>query len=611
MDISKSIFKEYSKCSRYASLDDIYRNKLSSHLNCGDDMYEKITDILSMMIDEDTGDDLIDRLNEQTEALLPFYNAVEKWAINIGNKIFKSNMKFSEATLNQKCFRFKDFSGHSFYCYLDGYDELDDQIIVVEAKATTSKKFLELGPVMKKAHYPLFVRAGNIISLDHEKVVKEEFLNSYQKLFDRFSDVGKYVFDLAVERYFIENSMKKNNLNQKKIKYFIATLNSDYVFNGEYLNKEPIYDDDLIHFIDLTDITKEYLPIIDQLKNNLVNYLGSTELPEAKLENKCRLNHSDQCIFCKICFEKLFEKGSILEYLRLTNVLVEKNLKLSKFDLINQGKYMINDIDVSLLSNANHIIQRRCFDSNEEYINHNKMYELIKQINYPIYYLDFESFPSPLPRFAGEKPFSQSVFQFSVHIEKHKSKVDIDKDHISFLAHDFFDHREELIQSLIKTIDLSNGGSVVVYNKNFEFNRIKELIDYFPKYKNDLKKIMDHLIDLLDIVKTNSKEYQKLGYSEEESKVINYYHNELRGSYSIKKVLPLFSDLSYADLQVQNGNEAIINYLKFRTSPIEDLKIIKKELIEYCKLDTWSMVVILHELIKRTADRFVNSPNRG
>ena len=46
------------------------------------------------------------------------------------------------------------------------------------------------------------------------------------------------------------------------------------------------------------------------------------------------------------------------------------------------------------------------------------MKEAIKKIKYPVYYLDFESYNCPLPRFKGDHPYTQSLFQYSLHVEK-------------------------------------------------------------------------------------------------------------------------------------------------------------------------------------------------
>src|SRR5690606_28366657 len=125
------------------------------------------------------------------------------------------------------------------------------------------------------------------------------------------------------------------------------------------------------------------------------------------------------------------------------------------------------------------------------------------------------------------------------------------------------------------------------------YNRLSELKKMFPEYSDQITKIQESMFDLIDIVKTNSKLYLELGFDEEESKEVNYYHNDLQGGYSIKRVLPLFSNLSYSDLKVQNGNDAIYSYIKFKHLSKEEIEEIRTDLITYCRQDTWAMFVIL------------------
>ena len=78
-----------------------------------------------------------------------------------------------------------------------------------------------------------------------------------------------------------------------------------------------------------------------------------------------------------------------------------------------------------------------------------------------------------------------------------------------------------------------------------------------------------------------------------------FYDNKLQGSYSIKKVLPVFApELSYKDLEIQEGMMAQEAYYSFPKLDEEDLEEVRKNLEEYCKLDTWSMVLIVHALSK-------------
>ena len=81
-----------------------------------------------------------------------------------------------------------------------------------------------------------------------------------------------------------------------------------------------------------------------------------------------------------------------------------------------------------------------------------------------------------------------------------------------------------------------------------------------------------------------------------------YYKKEMGGSFSIKSVLPaLFPDdptLNYHNLEgVHNGNEAMSIYPKIKDMPPKEQKIVRKNLLKYCELDTYAMVKIWQELV--------------
>ena len=151
---------------------------------------------------------------------------------------------------------------------------------------------------------------------------------------------------------------------------------------------------------------------------------------------------------------------------------------------------------------------------------------------------------------------------------------------------------------MIKHIDTNSGGTVLVYNESFEKSRLTELANIFPEYKKELLKIKDMVFDLMNITKTKSSLYEELGYSKEEASLFNYYHEDLNGSYSIKKFLPLFSNLTYKGMEVSNGVEALATYAKFSKMDKTEYKHKYEKLVEYCRQDTWAMVEILWGLKK-------------
>ena len=82
-----------------------------------------------------------------------------------------------------------------------------------------------------------------------------------------------------------------------------------------------------------------------------------------------------------------------------------------------------------------------------------------------------------------------------------------------------------------------------------------------------------------------------------------YYHPDFNGSFSIKSVLPtLFPDnsaLDYRALNIQAGEMASITYADLdRIGDASERQKIRESLLEYCKLDTWAMVMISRELSK-------------
>ena len=221
----------------------------------------------------------------------------------------------------------------------------------------------------------------------------------------------------------------------------------------------------------------------------------------------------------------------------------------------------------------------------------------LDNIEYPIYHLDFESFPCPMPRFRGEKPYTQSCFEFSLHIEHAPGECDNDKDNYVFLAETLDDERENMVKEIVKRIDI-NKGTMLAQNVSFERTRLKELAEIFPEYKEHLLKIVENSTDLLFGIKTNAALYKDLGFDEDRSALVNFYHKNLSGSYSIKKTLPVLSDLTYANLEVKNGTEALVTYSLYDKMNEFDLERAKKALRVYCKQDTWAMVVILESLRK-------------
>ena len=603
MAITKTKFINYVRCPRYVALDDLKKEKLDSVISIEEykkeEELEQITELLGNMFD-DSGNDLIDVRNEHLETMMPYYNKVEILAGELASKYFKGSFKFSKSTYNQESFD-AVIDNIRYLCYVDIYNENDDGINVIEVKATTTKKYLDLGSkdhsIFEKGKDGIYYLLEDLDLNIEDYMPLKVYERNRNKLFDKYTGAGHYIYDIAVQRFIIENDMKSHNEN-KKVKYYLAVLNSNYVFDGKYENGEAIYDEvngeDIISYIDVTSITKDMMDKIYLDSKKIKGYIDDLNGSRVPLGEFCEYKKTVKCKCCSLCFDILPEKHSILCYINNNFGFKKGNVKYDTYDLINEGKVGMLDIPDDMLNREKNKIQKDAVISGKPYINEKKIKDGIKQITYPLYHLDFETFPCPLPRYKGERPYTQSVFQFSLHIEKEPGVCDKEKDHYGYLAPDHLDYRLDLVKYMCELIPCDK--MVLVYNDSFEKTRLKELAYIFPEYKEKLLKIRNNVFDLMNIVKTKSSLYEELGYSKEEAKMFNYYHPDMDGSFSIKKVLPLFSDLTYKGMEVGNGVEAMVTYASFPKLLPLDYKHKYQKLVEYCQQDTYAMFAVLKGL---------------
>lgn len=608
MAVTKTKFINYVRCPRYVALDDIKKEKLEANVTIEEyrasEKEEVIRELMDGMFDSD-GVDVIDKISDNMEVMLPYYNRIELLAGSLAHKYFKGKFTYAWDTKNQESFDFS-VNGIKYLCYVDIYNEVDDHFNIIEVKATTSKKFLELGKKIDGKLIPIFyLGKDNIYHLLEEDTIDDMSIKDYNKirskLLDKYSSVGHYIYDIAVQRYIIENDLKSHNVEDKNIRYYLAVLNSSYIFDGKYLNGEAIYETgkngDIISYFDVTNLTRDLQESIDLDRRKVESYIYDLKIDEYPIGHYCENKKTYGCKYFGICSSKLPKVNSILNYLDSHyGFTLNNGKKYDKFDLIKEGMYKIEDVPDELLNREKNKIQKEVTVTGKPYINYEKIKDGINSISYPIYHLDFETFPSPLPRFRGEKCYTQSVFQFSLHIEKSPSVCDKELDHYGFLAYNHDDLREELIKKMIEYIDTSKG-TILVYNESFEKSRLKELAQIFPQYSDKLLKMRDMIFDLMFILKGNKKLYESLGYSTDNS-IFNYYHKDMSGSFSIKKILPIFTNLSYKDLEVSNGMEASSAYAKFPTFDKKMFDYMYKSLEIYCAQDTWAMVEILKGLRK-------------
>jgi len=200
----------------------------------------------------------------------------------------------------------------------------------------------------------------------------------------------------------------------------------------------------------------------------------------------------------------------------------------------------------------------------------------LAKLEYPVFFLDFETVNPAIPRFAGMRPYDHLPFQWSLHVQREPTAG---PEHYEFLAEDRCDPRREFAASLLDAAGKS--GSIVVYNQQFEETRLNELAGWLPEFTEGIKNIQARLWDLLPVIRNH------------------VYHPAFAGSYSLKSVLPaLVPEMTYEGMTVADGVDAGLAWgsLIRGVGDQAERERLSQALLDYCGQDTLAMVRLLKAL---------------
>ncbi len=363
----------------------------------------------------------------------------------------------------------------------------------------------------------------------------------------------EYLNDLAYQKYVFDAA------GYPIQRCFVLHVNSDYIRQGEL---------DIMRLFALEEVTEgvlEHGPNVPFYIEQFLKSQSQKDEPTVSLKSACR-----DCPFFGYCGKDV-PAYSIFNLLRAPEADVF---------YARTGSFNIADVPVSLCSTPKQLIDREAFLTGTEHCEPASIKMWLDTLTYPLYYLDFETLQSPVPLFDGSWAYAQIPFQFSLHIQDEQNGA---VRHIGFLHQERTDPRRALAESLVASCGKS--GSVIAYNAMFEKGRIAELAELFPDLSDALLAINERMVDQLIPFRNRY-----------------LYRPKQQSSASIKYVLPAFSDLSYAGMEISNGGEAMSRYLDFmlgKLSPEEE-KILFDGLDKYCGQDTYAMVVLMAELYKRS-----------
>ena len=343
-------------------------------------------------------------------------------------------------------------------------------------------------------------------------------------------------------------------------KCFLAHINHEFVRHGEI---------DPRMFFTLQDVTE----IVSQFSRDVAGQIDVMKLVlETATQPETPIGlHCDQPYTCPL-HERCWS------FLPPQNVLeLRDDKKGRRWDLLKKRNILrLSDIPADYPLTAKQQIQRATAITGKPHVKQKAIQTFLNNLEYPLHFLDFETFSTAIPIFEGTRPYEQIPFQFSLHVIH---KAGMKPEHRKFLAEGRNDPRPEFMLQLKSAVEPS--GSIVVFNAAFEKSRMKECAAVLPEYVNWVAAVNHRIVDLLNPFKA-----------------FNFYHPNQCGSASMKQVLPALTGKNYARMEIQEGGAASREFLRVTFGDVSESerKRVRRALDLYCGQDTEGMVWILDAL---------------
>ena len=339
---------------------------------------------------------------------------------------------------------------------------------------------------------------------------------------------------------------------------YLMHINSDFVRRGEIDPKK---------YFTLEDLTTQVAELSASVAGKLdemFKVIRQRQHPDVRIGPQCSDPYA--CALHDHCWQFL-PSHSVFDLYRGGK---------KGFDLLERGVTALADIPNDYKLTNKQGLQKQVAKSGKPFINKKDIAKFLAQLEYPVSYLDFETFNTAIPLFDGLHPFQQVPFQFSLHTVQSSGA---DPKHTMFLAEGRHDPRPEFMLRLRDV--LARTGSVVAYHAPFELSRLKECCAVMPKFAPWVKNVETRVVDLLGPFRSFA-----------------YYHPNQHGSASLKAVLPALTGKGYDELAIQEGGAASNEFLRVTFGEVDEAERqrVRHELEAYCTQDTEGMIWITDAL---------------
>ena len=404
----------------------------------------------------------------------------------------------------------------------------------------------------------------------------------------------------------------------------------------------------ILSLLDITNDVRERLPEMEAMADRFLEILNQETIgksaPLCKACKACEFNPSNAThngyLECWGDLGKttphifdLYYGGNLGNYMYLN-------------ELIAQGKVSLYDIEFERLKNAKGKLTERGQRQKLqiEYTRSGQEWKsedlpgIIKGFEYPLHFIDFETYTGAIPFHQGMRPYETIAFQWSCHTITEPGSA---PDHSQWIhtGSEFPDPNKHPNIEFARTLmqQIGNEGTPFMWasHENTVLRSILERMEAQSHPDLTLRKWLTGMTHFAS--KTKDRSRDRKGRLVDMNKLTEqyYFHPDMKGRTSIKKVLPAvwsahrylheviaFQDYAPTEFEqglinpyetlvavnpscewkdaeevIRGGTAAMRAYQRIRfdhTLNDTDRQELRNQLLQYCKLDTMAMVIIAH-----------------
>lgn len=437
--------------------------------------------------------------------------------------------------------------------------------------------FVADGNLIKYFNTPLFF--GKLLFVADIVVITEKEIKIFEIKSSTELKLPFHIYDIGFQMLVLRNSeiLKQFDLENKKIELYILHVNKDYV-RSEKLETNKLFVEHRVtnKAINVEPLVLEYIAQINET-------LSSSKSPNGKKGKKCFSPFP--CEFVNRCWKTKLD-DSILSIGNLPNYKAKTLLKnkISKINQINKGVELTGEQWTEVHAKTQGKIQ---VDKKELAIH-------LKGImsTDPIYFLNFDSYSTGIPKFKNTSPYQHIYFQYSILFRENPDSELILKE---FISEPGIDPRRRFIENFLN--DTQGSAKIIIYDQAYRKNKkskitygrqniLNQMHDEFPEYKEALDDRIKRIVNIGIAFESRS-----------------YYDSRQAGSDKQDVILKLLApELDFS--QIPYGNEIIAkcNYEDYESLSLKDQILTKRSLPIYSRYKSIGLQIIVDTLLAKISE---------